>query len=702
MAMQEYRKRYTGPVRKLPGLPDWESELLCARGIDSPEKAEKYLNPCLEDLHDPLRMQDMDKALKLIWEAADTGERVMVYGDYDVDGISAVTILLETLREAGVQADFRIPLRHSEGYGLNAQAVREIAENYRMLITVDCGIANAEEVRLARELGMRVIVTDHHEVPQQLPPADAVLNPLLGDYPFRRLCGAGVALKICQALRGRESMERRLEVAALATVADIVPLTDENRVIVREGMRRMEGSARPGLQALMQKAQIRPPVRSEDIAFRLAPRLNAAGRLGDAALGVRLLMTEDPAEALEIAEKLEQSNRERQEQERQILKEAETLLPEQADLSRDRIIILEGKEWNTGLIGLAAGKLCEKYHHPAIVLSRQGEKAVGSCRSIPGINIWEMLNACDDGRGGESFFVRFGGHAQAAGLTIQAERIPELRERLNDAIRTRCDDRCFLPVREYDTELELERVSLELIRNLEALEPTGCGNPEPVFRCRGAAVQECRPVGKDGSHLKLKLLEGTALLDGIGFGLGAEAERTGERLDVLYQPARNEFNGKVTAQLQVRAVRPAGKNGGEPGNERDFFLDCVQEMGALSAKKTDHIPTGLRPEHLLKERLDRVDASREAIGKVWKAMAAAPDAGPAVLAELTGMPEEEILFALAVFEQLGLIRWDRAAGRAERLPSARKTELDASPAVRYIINLRRNRAGEDTPDSGRT
>lgn len=691
--MQEFRRRYTGPVREIPGCEPWMSELLCGRGIDTQEKADKFLNPSLKDLHDPKRMQGMDRALELIREARDNGDPVMVYGDYDVDGISAVTILTETLREYGIRADYRIPLRHSEGYGLNTQAVLEIAKDYRLLITVDCGISNAAEVRAAKENGLKVIVTDHHEVPPELPEADAVLDPLLGDYPFRRLCGAGVALKICQELLGRDGVEKRLEVAALATVADIVPLQDENRIIVREGMRRMEHTVRPGLRELMRKAQVSFPVRSEDIAFRLAPRLNAAGRLGDAALGVRLLMTEDPAEAAEIAERLDRNNRERQEQERQILKEAESLLPEQADLRRDRAVVLAGEGWNTGLIGLAAGKLCEKYHHPVIVLSRQGENAVGSCRSIPGVNIWEMLNACAESAGGD-FFVRFGGHAQAAGLTITAEKIPELRSRLNDAIAKKYSDSCFLPAVEYDAELELERVDLELVRRLENLEPTGFGNPAPVFRCRSAFVQEARPVGKDGSHLKLKLLEGKALLDGIGFGLGAEAARLADRADVLYQPSRNEFNGRVTAQLTVQAIRPAESEAGDAEDGADFFLRCLQEMSALSEKRTDHIPASLRPEHLLKERLDRVDASRDALGRVWtklKAEADHPGTDYATLAKEAEVPEEQVLFALAAFEELGLIRWERKPFRITDMkepPNGQKKSLEASPLVRYIRALR--------------
>ena len=723
--MQVFRKRCTGEADPLPGLPLWESELLRARGMNTPEKAEKFLHPSLSDLHDPRSMQGMDRAVQLIRDAISRGDRILVYGDYDVDGICAVTVLLETLREEGAKADFRIPLRHSEGYGLNEQAVREIAADYRLLITVDCGISNVKEVRLAKESGMNVIVTDHHEVPEELPPADAVLDPLLGNYPFRRLCGAGVALKLCQALQGTEGAEKRLEAAALATVADIVPLTDENRIIVREGMRRMEASRRPGLRALIRNAGISFPMRADDIAFRLAPRLNAAGRLEDASQGVRLLMTADPAEGQALADHLEENNRARQAAEQKMLREAMEALPLQNDLRRDRVIIIQGDGWNTGLIGLVAGKLCERFHHPCIVLSLQEDRAVGSCRSIPGINIWEVLNACGD------LFLRFGGHAQAAGLTVEPAKIPEMRRRLNQAIRERCDDSCFLPEREYDTELALRDVTLEMIERLESLEPVGFGNPAPVFRCRNASLQEGRRVGKDRSHLKLTLLEGETIRDGIGFGLGDLADQTLNRVDVLFRPSRNEFNGRVTPQLQVQAMEPAGRIGeriGEGTGERTgasgasgkrdigkgagertgasgdsekresagqgaefdasfaFFRICLQEMTLLSAKQREHLPAvpGLRPEHLLKERMAGLDTRRETMGELFRKLKGFQGDSLEAFCGEAGVSPEQALLCLTAFEQLGLMRWQLSPFRVDWLPVSRKSDLEQSPVIRYI------------------
>ena len=681
--MQAFRKRFTGKSAVLPGIPAWESELLSARGADTPEKAERFLHPSLSDLHDPRALGDMDRALELIRRAIGQGDRIMVYGDYDVDGVCAVTVLLETLREEGARADFRIPKRHQEGYGLNEQAVREIARDYRLLITVDCGITSVREVRLARELGMTVIVTDHHEIPDTLPPADAILDPLLGDYPFRRLCGAGVALKMCQAMQGMAGAEKRMEIAALATVCDIVPLTDENRIIVREGMRRMAETQRPGLRALMENAKTGIPLHADDLGFRLGPRLNAAGRLEDASQGVTLLMTADPAEAKAIADHLEENNRLRQETEQRMLREALEAMAEQVDLRRDRAVIVEGKDWNSGIIGLTAGKLCERLHHPVVVLTRQEDRAVGSCRSIPGVNIWEMLNRCGD------LFLRFGGHEQAAGLTIPAEKIPEFRRRLNGAIRECCGERCFLPVREYDSELALEQVTLEMTERLEELEPTGCGNPSPVFLTRGATLQEARRVGRDQSHLKLTLVDGNAVRGGIGFSLGDAADQPLNRVDVLYRPTRNEYNGRVSAQLQVQALRPAEGTGTAAEDDQRFFLSCLQEMSLLAAKKTPHspMPGVLRPEHLLKERADGIDPSREGMMKVYIALRSFRGTSPAELAEAAGTTQDQVMAALTAFEQLDFLRWEPDPFRVELLP-ARRRELDESPLIRYLRGIR--------------
>lgn len=574
-------ERETTPLGNLPG---WLSTLLRTRGIDTPEKAERFLHPSLEQLHDPMLMQGMDKAVRIIRKAVAEGERIIVYGDYDVDGVCATAILLETLEDMGVAADFRIPSRHGEGYGLNEEAVRDMAQNHRLLITVDCGVTNHQEVKLAQMLGMTVIVTDHHQLADTPSPADAVLNPLMGEYPFRRLCGAGVALKLTQALLGMEAVMRRIDLAALATVADIVPLIDENRVIVWAGLEATGRSARPGLKALLTVSGVNPPVTAGQVGFRIAPRINAGGRLEDAAQGVRLLTTRDEMLAQRIAAHLEEANGQRQAIEQDITQRAMQEIAEKVDFRNDRVIIVMGDEWNHGVIGLAAGRICEKYHFPAIVLSRQGDVAVGSCRSIPGVNIHAMLTMCKD------LFIRFGGHEQAAGLTMQAELVPELRRRLNLAINENCDLRCYVPAKEYDLALPLAQVNLELIEMLGQLQPTGFGNPAPVFLTRGAQVQQMRKVGREQQHLKLSLLDGNAVRDGIAFSMGYLADEGCETVDVLFSPEKNDFMGRVTAQLQVQAMRPAEGAAPLPG-EDVLFRGVLQEIALLAANNTQIRPS---------------------------------------------------------------------------------------------------------------
>lgn len=582
--MLEFIKRGPKDVQPIGDLPLWLSGLLRCRGVDTPEKAERFLHPEVGQLYDPLLMQDMDKAVRLIREAVQTGEKIIVYGDYDVDGVCATSIMLETLRDMGAEPDFRIPSRHHEGYGLNCDAVREMAQTHRLLITVDCGVTNHEEVKLAQMLGMTVIVTDHHQLSDTPSPADAVLNPLLGDYPFRRLCGAGVALKLTHALLGMEAVLRRMELAALATVADIVPLIDENRIIVHAGLRMMAETQRPGLKALMQVSGVNPPVNSGHIGFRLAPRLNAGGRLEDAAQGVRLLTAPDAATAEPIALHLEEANAQRQGIEQEITQQALAMLPTHVDFLTDRVIILMGEGWNHGVIGLAAGRICEKYHFPTIVLTKDEEGvAVGSCRSIPGVNIHAMLTICKD------LFIRFGGHEQAAGLTMQAELVPELRRRLNLAITENCDLTCYIPRKEYDTTVRLQDVDLDMIARLDLLQPTGYANPNPVFLVRDAHLQQAMRVGKTRTHLKLMLLDGATIRDGIAFGMGDLADEGLERVDVLFTPARNEFRGRVTPQLMAEAIAPAEGAVSIPA-AGNLFPGFLQEIAILASKYHKILP----------------------------------------------------------------------------------------------------------------
>ena len=550
--MIRFIQRCTGDAPSLAGLPGWFSSLLAARGIRTDGEAESFLNPSLSGLHDPLLLPGMAETVALLRRAIDAHETILVYGDYDADGVCATSILLEALHEEGAALAYRIPSRHTDGYGLNEEAVREIADKASLLITVDCGVSNVKEVALAKELGLTVIITDHHQPPDVLPEADVVMDPLIGDYPSPSLCGAGVALKICQALQGMPGVEKRLDLAALATVADIVPLQGENRIIVREGLRRMESTARPGLKALLESAGLTPPLNADHLAYRLGPRLNAAGRLGDAKLGVHLLLTPDPAKAANIARLLEEANRTRQNLEREMTASALAGLSADA-LAAAHVVVVSGEAWNPGLIGLTAGRLCERFHLPVVALSVNGDTAVGSCRSIPGVNIYRMLTACAD------LLDRYGGHEQAAGLTLRADRIPLLRERLEKEISSSAPEECFLPSMEYDLAVPFRTWTLETLALLDRLEPTGCGNPAPLFLLRDAEIQSMRRVGHDGSHLKLSVLDADLTpVEGIAFSQGSLADEDCRTLDLLYRPVINDFRGRRSVEAQVAAVNRVG------------------------------------------------------------------------------------------------------------------------------------------------
>ena len=564
------QKRQIPPELASLGLPERLLELLLDREIDTPEKIERYLHPKREDLLDPMLMQDMDKAVNVIRDAIEKHEEITVFGDYDVDGVTATAILLTYLRKQGAQVGFYIPDRHGEGYGLNIAAIEQIATHSKLLITVDCGITCAAEVARAKELGMRVIVTDHHQLGPQIPECEAVLNPLLGHYPFRRLCGAGVAFKLVQAMGGTEAIEPLWELAALATIADIVPLMDENRVIVYYGLAAMAATQRPGLIALMESAGVDPQkVSSSDVAFRMAPRINAGGRLALASRGVQLLTTRRMDTAREIAEELNQDNIRRRELEIEIFQQADEMTRQQIDFMNERAIVVCGEGWNPGVIGLAASRLVEKYKWPTILLSRDGDICVGSARSIPGVNIHEAMSTCRD------LFIRFGGHAQAAGLTIEAKNVPEFKRRLSEAIREQAAPEAFIPTEEYDLELELSEMTEAFVDAFSAMQPTGFGNPAPVFCVRGVHTTDVRTIGKDGAHLRMRLAQGSDMRSAIGFRMGDRAANLPEVIEAIITLSINVWQDKRSVQCELRQMQAY-----MPG--KAFIAECQRQSEKIS------------------------------------------------------------------------------------------------------------------------
>ena len=582
--MLRYTKRNDAPTPfpRPEDMPEALHALLVSRGIGSADAAEAFLKPSVKDLHDPFLLSDMDRAVARLKAAMAAGQSICVYGDYDVDGVCAASIMKLWLEGRGAKVRAYLPSRHSEGYGLNEAAVRAIAQWADLLVTVDCGVTSVELVALARELGLDVIVTDHHRPAEALPDCP-VVNPLLNHYPFPHLCGAGVAWKLVWALGGEIPMAL-IDIAALATVADVVSLTGENRAIVALGLQSINRRPRPGVAALMEAAGLAgKPVTATAVAFQLAPRLNAGGRLGSAERALDLVTAMDAAAAAPLAEALEQENTRRRAVENQILAEAEAQLRD-FDFIRHRAIILSGKDWNPGVIGLAASRLVEKYHYPTVLLADQGDKLTGSCRSIEGVDIHAALTGCAE------TILRFGGHRQAAGLTLEPERLDDFIRAMDAWLSDHIPPRAYVPVRAYDTEIDLSHVTPALVAALDGLQPTGFGNPAPVFRVRAELI-EARAVGAEGAHLKLTLAQNGARLGGIAFreGRRAAALMAGAEkcpLDALFVPKLNTYMGRVSAQLEVQALADADANARIASNiDDEWGIQCEFLTEILYNKK---------------------------------------------------------------------------------------------------------------------
>ncbi len=543
--MIRFVPRATEEAGGLTGYPKWMSRLLAARGVTNGAQAEAFLHPSMDALHDPLLLHDTDKAVALLSKIKEKNVQTVIYGDYDVDGVCATAILIEALSRFGIACGHYIPDRHEEGYGLNAAAVERLSETYGALITVDCGITSIDEIALAKSRGMTVILTDHHTPPQMLPPADAVVNPLLGDYPFPFLCGTGVAWKLAAALLG--NAEEWLDLCALATIADMVPLTGENRVLAYYGLRALTDTKREGLKALKSVAAIEGDVTAEMAAFALAPRMNAVGRMESAESAEALLLTRDKAEADMLSRKLDQWNAERKRAEADVLAKAEEQIP-LIDLTVRRAIVLCGEHWNSGVVGLAAGRIAEKYGYPTVVFTRENDTIVGSARSAGDVDIYEALKAQDD------LYLRFGGHRQAAGLTMPYDRLEEFTDRLSNAVSAQLHGGAPVSTYAYDGDMRLSDFSLATVDALSQFAPFGIGNPTPRFLLRSLEALELRPVGAEGRHLRVAFMQENTLRNGVLFGGGDQAAPAGARYTVLAAPTRNEYRGRICAEMRVHAL----------------------------------------------------------------------------------------------------------------------------------------------------
>jgi single-stranded-DNA-specific exonuclease len=534
--------------------------LLANRGITEPQTAHKFLFPSINDLHDPFLMQDMRAAVRRIQEAIARKEKILIYGDYDVDGTTSTVILKKALSIIGADVSYYIPERLKDGYGLRDDAMEMAkARGYHLVISVDTGIRARQVVEHARSLGLDIIITDHHLPEAGLPRANAVLNPKRPDcnYPNKNLAGCGVAFKLAHALfmetDRAQLVESFIKIAAIGTIADIVPLVGENRVIARFGL---EGLSRPnnhGLRALLEVAGIAGrPVSCVDVGFRLGPRINAVGRMAGASAAVDLFDAPNIETAMKLAVEMNEQNLARQQAEADILAQVMAVIERDPSVRQSRVAVIAGEGWHRGVIGIVASKVVEHLHRPAVIIAIEDGKGHGSGRSIEAFHLLKGLESCGE------LFERFGGHSHAAGLAIAADRIDELRRRLNDYAETVLSDDALVPMVETDYTLPLKLASHELLAELSRMEPFGPGNPTPVFEAHGAQIVQAPRVLKD-KHLKLRVQQSSRWLDCVWWGAGERAQDVflGDRVSLAFTLSENTYNGNTQVQLTLKDLKIA-------------------------------------------------------------------------------------------------------------------------------------------------
>ena len=547
------------------GIDPVIARLLVLRGIAGPEEAERFLHPSLDHLHDPFQLVDLPQAVDRLLRAIDRGERIAVHGDYDVDGVTSTVILRRLLELLGADVVHFIPDRIKDGYGLEPAAIERLAaQRVSVVVSVDCGIRSGAAATRARELGLDLVVTDHHEPDATLPPALAVINPKRPDcpYPDKNLAGVGVALKLVQALCQRTDHTRWMpgfiKMAALGTVADVVPLQGENRVIAKLGLDQLSrGPHTTGLRALLDSTGLLgQTLTSYHVAFRLAPRINAAGRMSTPDLATRLLLLADEgrtAEARSLAEQLETENLRRQEEEAVILAAARRRVDTDPDVGAHAMLVVWGEDWHRGVIGIVASKLVDAFHRPAIVLAVDGDLAYGSGRSIPGFDLLGALEHCGD------LFTRFGGHRHAAGLTMETGRLKELRSRITRFADDRLGPNDLTPRLRVDDRLPLTAITPAVLDGLRAMEPFGAGNPRPVFHTGPVELANGPRVMKS-RHLSMMVRQDHRIFRAVAWRMAERADfvtRHGAALDVAFNLTENQYRGEHTIELSVADIREA-------------------------------------------------------------------------------------------------------------------------------------------------
>ncbi len=557
----DYNEEDVDRLSKELGIPDLLSKILLKRGIDSFEKARQYFRPDLEALHDPYLMKDMDVAVDRLVRALENGEKIMIYGDYDVDGVSGASLLYLVLSQlVGPKVSYYIPDRITEGYGLSIKSIDEIAEQgVSLIVTIDCGVTAVEEIAHANSLGIDVIVADHHQPGEQLPPAVAVLDPKRPDcpYPFKELAGVGVGFKFMQALYQRlglpeAELDQFLDIVALGSCADIVPVIDENRILVRHGLDRINFNPRYGIKALLESSGIeKKEITVGLIVFVLAPRINAVGRMGDAKRAVQLFTARSLQEARAIARELERENKIRRNVDETTFKEALEIVETRLDPENDHAFVLYKRDWHPGVIGIVASRIVERYYRPTIMISVVDGIGKGSARSIAGFNIYEAIRDCSH------LLTAFGGHKYAAGLTIDEAKIPEFIECFKAIARERLTPQDLVPQMTIDCEAEFQYFDERFIRLLKLMSPFGPMNMRPVFMSRNVRIAE-EPTIVGNNHLKLILEQGGQRFEAIGFNMAdvlPKIQKKGGVVDCAYVLEENRWNGKKTIQLRLKDIK---------------------------------------------------------------------------------------------------------------------------------------------------
>lgn len=566
-------------IAKALGIKPLTARLLYTRGYKDAESAGEFIRNENISFHDPFLMADMEKAVDRILSALENKEKIVIYGDYDVDGVTSVSILYLYLKDKGADVGYYIPSRTGEGYGINPSAIESLSEkDTKLLITVDTGITAVAETEYAKKLGLDVLITDHHECHDELPDACAIVNPRRPDcqYPFKELAGVGVVFKLLCSLEctycKRNGIERDWlrsvcdtygDIIAIGTVADVMPLVDENRLIVSRGLKLIEKIKRPGIEALIEQSsgsagyknnRKKRRITSTMISYVIAPRINAAGRISDATRAVELFLCEDQGEAAVIAEELCETNRMRQAEENKIIEQAYEKIKNEHDFENDKVIVLAEDNWHNGAIGIVASRITEKYNLPSILISFDGTASKGSGRSIKGLNLVDALGYCSD------LLIKYGGHELAAGLSIDREKLPEFKKKINEYAREHLNTENMVTCIDVDSEVEENDITLENAEELGLLEPYGISNPVPVFSLNDAYISESIAIGSN-RHTKLILKKGSKTFTALCFGRNpAEINLfAGDTADIVFNMDINEYMNSTNVQLTLRDIRAGEK-----------------------------------------------------------------------------------------------------------------------------------------------